>query len=61
MQLEVLSELQRRGRFFCEMFPGAKVSYEWERQRELLDERELAWSLPSSTVTAEPEKGSQRT
>ena len=59
MQLEVLRELQRRGRFFYEMFPGAKVSDDWQRQRDLLDERELARSSPSSTITADdPQKGS---
>ena len=58
MQPDVLRELQQRGRLFYEMFPGAKASDEWQRQRDLLDERELAKSSPSSQVTAEaPEMG----
>jgi hypothetical protein len=52
MQLEVRRELQKRGRFFYEMFPGAKASEDWQRQRDLLDERE-AEASPSSTVTAD--------
>ena len=39
MRFEVLQELQRRGRFFFEMFPGAKVSDDWQRHRDLLNER----------------------
>jgi hypothetical protein len=31
MDLEALRELQQRGRFFYEMFPGAKASEEWKR------------------------------
>jgi hypothetical protein len=46
MQLEVLRELQRRGRFFYEMFPGAKSSDDWQRQHDFLDERELAGTSP---------------
>lgn len=53
MQREALRELQRRGRFFYEMFPGAKASEDWQRQRDLLDEREVAGAAPSSTVIAD--------
>jgi hypothetical protein len=40
MQPEVLRELQERGRFFWEMFPGAKVADEWQRQRDQLERLE---------------------
>ena len=40
MQLEVLRELQGRGRFFWEMFPGAKASNDWQRQSEQLERDE---------------------
>jgi hypothetical protein len=53
MQLKVLRELQKRGRFFDEMFPGAQVSDDWQRQRDLLDMRELAGSSASSTSSAD--------
>ena len=53
MQPEVLRQLQRRGRFFYEMFPGAKASDERQRQRDLMDERALASSSPSSKTAAD--------
>ena len=53
MQLEVLRELQERGRFFYEMFPGAQVSDDWQRQRDLLDKHDLAGSSASSTISAD--------
>lgn len=53
MQPEMLRELQRRGRVFYEMFPGAKVSDDWQRQRDLLDDREPARSSPSSAITTD--------
>ena len=53
MQPEVLRQLQQRGRFFYEMFPGAKASDDWQRQRDLMDERELARSSRSSKTTAD--------
>ena len=34
MDLEMLREFQQRGRFFYEMFPGAKASEEWQRHRD---------------------------
>ena len=52
MQPEMLRELQRRGRVFYEVFPGTKVSDDWQRQRDVLDERELARSSSSSATTA---------
>jgi hypothetical protein len=33
MDIEMLRELQPRGRFFYEMFPGAKAAQEWQRHR----------------------------
>jgi hypothetical protein len=33
MELDVLREVQERGRLFWEMFPGAKASDAWQRQR----------------------------
>jgi hypothetical protein len=40
MELAILRELQERGRFFWEMFPGAKASDEWQRQREQVEQNE---------------------
>jgi len=40
MEPEVLRELQGRGRFFWEMFPGAKASNDWQRQSEQLERDE---------------------
>ena len=34
MHAELLRELQDRGRFFYERFPGAAASEEWKRVRE---------------------------
>jgi hypothetical protein len=51
MHPDVLRDLHQRGRLFYEMFPGAKASDEWQRQRNLIDEGELANSSPSSTIT----------
>ena len=42
MQLDVLRELQRRGRFFCEVFPGAKASDAWQRRRDEHEHSEMA-------------------
>jgi hypothetical protein len=52
MNLEMLRELQQRGRFFWEMFPGAKASDEWQRHRDQMErERQhRARSLPSDTT-----------
>jgi hypothetical protein len=41
MQLDVLRELQRRGRFFYEMFPGARASDAWQRQRDQHEQGEM--------------------
>ena len=40
MEPEVLRELQGRGRFFWEMFPGAEASDDWQRQSEQLERDE---------------------
>jgi hypothetical protein len=40
MELDVLREVQDRGRFFWEMFPGAKASDAWQRQREQMERKE---------------------
>jgi hypothetical protein len=48
MDAEMLRELQQRGRFFYEMFPGAKASDEWQRHRDRMEEEHNARLLPSS-------------
>ena len=52
MDLEMLRELQQRGRFFWEMFPGAKASDGWQRHHDQMEhERQHhAQSLPSDTT-----------
>ena len=39
MTAEELRELQDRGRFFYEMFPGAAAAEEWKRQREQAEDQ----------------------
>jgi hypothetical protein len=39
MNAETLRELQDRGRFFYQNFPGAAAADEWRRQRDRLDEK----------------------
>jgi hypothetical protein len=39
MNAETLRELQDRGRFFYENFPGAAAADEWWRQRDRLDKK----------------------
>ena len=40
MELDILRDLQNRGRFFWEMFPGAQASDEWYRQRGEIERNE---------------------
>lgn len=40
IRAETLHEIQKRGRFFSELFPGTKASDEWQRHREWLQQRE---------------------
>ena len=40
MELDILRDLQDRGRFFWEMFPGAQASDEWHRQRGQIERNE---------------------
>ena len=48
MELDVLRELQERGRFFWEMFPGARASDAWQRQRERIERNEKTAGEQSS-------------
>jgi hypothetical protein len=48
MELDLLQELQGRGRFFWEMFPGAIASDDWQRQREQLERNEKSAGARSS-------------
>lgn len=54
MDLETLRELQQRGRFFYEMFPGAKASEEWLRHRDQLEREHADHSRSSPAATNEP-------
>jgi hypothetical protein len=51
MELAILRELQERGRFFWEMFPGAKASDEWQRQREQVEQSEKIGARRSAVAT----------
>ena len=42
MDATLLRELQDRGRFFCERFPGAAAAEEWKRERERGEREEAA-------------------
>jgi hypothetical protein len=54
MDLETLRELQQRGRFFYEMFPGAQASEEWLRHRDQLEREHAHHSRSSPAATNEP-------
>jgi hypothetical protein len=54
MDLETLRELQQRGRFYYEMFPGAKASEEWLRHRDQLERQHAHHSRSSPAATNEP-------
>ena len=58
MEFDVLRDLQDRGRFFWEMFPGAKASDEWQRQRKRTEEK-AARGRTSPTAVDDP--GERRT
>lgn len=54
MQPDVLRELQERGRFFWEMFPGAKMADEWQRQGQQLERfEEISGERPDQVVRVE--------
>jgi hypothetical protein len=60
MDLDRLREFQRRGRFFSDMFPGAKASEKWLAHRDQLErdhERPGRWS-PAATTNEPTEKSS---
>lgn len=40
MELDILRDLQDRGRFFWEVFPGAQASDDWHRQRGQIEQHE---------------------
>jgi hypothetical protein len=60
MELDILRDLQERGRFFWEMFPGAQASDEWHRQRGQIERHEEkaagGQSSPPAAVDAPGEK-----
>jgi hypothetical protein len=51
MELAILRELQARGRFFWEVFPGAKASDERLRQREQIEQNERIGARRSPPAT----------
>jgi hypothetical protein len=59
MELDVLRELQERGRFFWEMFPGAKASDEWQRQRDQIEWNEKSARGRSSSADVDGDKEAQ--
>ena len=54
MDLERLRELQQRGRFFYEMFPGAKAAEEWQRHRDQLERVHEDESRSSQSAMNDP-------
>jgi len=44
MDAEFLRELQDRGRFFYERFPGAAAAEEWKRERERVEREDAGRS-----------------
>jgi hypothetical protein len=57
MELEVLRELQGRGRFFWEMFPGAKEANDWQKQSHQLERDEKATGGRPPVVDGSERKG----
>ena len=55
MDAELLRELQDRGRFFYERFPGAAAAEKWKQQREKAEREFAAAALPSP----DPKNGEQ--
>jgi hypothetical protein len=58
MEFDILRDLQDRGRFFSEMFPGAKASDEWHRQRGQIKryEEKAAGGRSSRAAGGDPEE-----
>ena len=55
MERDVLQELQELGRFFWEMFPGAKASDVWRRQRDQIERNDkTAGGQPSPAGVDDP-------
>jgi len=42
MDAELLRELQERGRFFYERFPGASAADDWRRERDRTEREDAA-------------------
>jgi hypothetical protein len=51
---DVLRELQDRGRFFYEMFPGAKAAEAWRRARDRVETDPRDDATPRIEPTAPP-------
>ena len=54
MDLEMLRQFQQRGRFFYEMFPGAKASEEWQRHRDRLEREHEHHTRSSPSAMNDP-------
>jgi hypothetical protein len=52
MKADELRDLQQRGRFFYEMFPGAKAADEWMRDRDRRDRVDSAKQLQKTRSDA---------
>ena len=55
MDAGLLRQLQDRGRFFYERFPGAAAAEEWKRQRERAEVEEAARTRESRGSPTEGE------
>jgi hypothetical protein len=53
---ELLRELQDRGRFFYETFPGAAAAEEWKRIREKADQEHTTLTQRDGVSDREEEK-----
>jgi hypothetical protein len=60
MELDILRDLQDRGRFFWEMFPGAKASDEWHRQRGQIERNEEKAAGGRSSPAAVDDPGEKK-
>lgn len=57
MDAELLRELQDRGRFFYERFPGAAAAEEWKRMREKAEHDHAARTHPDGGPHGEEDGG----
>ncbi len=54
MDFDVLRDLQARGHFFWQLFPGAQASDKWQRQQQIERSQKAGSHRPSAFAPAGP-------